>query len=92
MLKKGYGGTTCGLVVHRLCNRFGKAAFFSTQSTNLAKYLTSQVFLMRVFYTAYNRVVCGFKQAFLANFNLLNSNLCPVSTGPITNTNLIKEL
>jgi hypothetical protein len=69
----------------------GKVLVLCAQSTGLLKYLTSQAFFGHSLFAVYTQARSFFKQAFCQVFNLWLAGLCPVSTLPMTNTNLIKD-
>lgn len=76
----------------KLSKSFGQVLGLPTISTvSIASGFLSQVSLSQK-HTINTQFSDWFTQAFLANFNLFNQSLCPVSTGPINNTNLIKDL
>lgn len=60
-------------------------------STELPKYLTSQVFFTRRLYAVNEQVLSSFNQVKMAIFNLLESSLSPLCTAPTITTNYIKE-
>lgn len=81
----------CGKTVQPLVKSVCRTCFVCTESTDLLKYLTSQVLFMRSFCTAITQPLAGFKQQFLHNYYLLLSGLYPLYTAPIINTKYIKE-
>jgi hypothetical protein len=76
----------------KLSKSLGKVLGFYAQSTSSAKYLTSKVFFIRCFFTSFSQARLAFTQLQNEFLNLLFLVLYPSFTGPITNTNLIKEL
>lgn len=75
--------------VHKAVETLGKAGGFCTLSTGRAKYLTSQVFFVHKFSTAYT---CGCRvlaQPKMGNLKVLGAVFCPLSTTPM-NTNFNK--
>jgi hypothetical protein len=83
----------CGNTVNNLWKSLLKQTGLCPVSTICRKYLTSKVLFVGEFSTGYALTNNLFAQLKIANFNLLSLSLYPVSTGPITNTNLIyKEL
>jgi hypothetical protein len=62
-----------------------------TKAAGYTKYLTAQVFFVRSLCTGLEQLKGAYEQLFLGVFNPLGRFLCPLYTGPITNTILIKE-
>jgi hypothetical protein len=81
----------CVKAVDRLCKSLGKVSGLTTQWFVFTKYLTSQVFFVRSLSTPAEHPSGGYGQAISSIFNPLGQYLYPLSTAPITNTNLIKE-
>ncbi|HET7529286.1 MAG TPA: hypothetical protein VFJ84_03625 [Candidatus Saccharimonadales bacterium] len=81
----------CEQAVEKLGKSLCKAAGLYTKSTTYPKYLTSQVFVMPVLSTAFEQMMCAYKQAVLAKSRLLDGVLSPFYTPSINTTNLIKE-
>jgi hypothetical protein len=75
----------------KLRKSLGKVLVFYPQSTASLKYLTNQVFFIRRFDTSFSQLKIVFTQPQSWVFNPLSLVLCPLFTGPITNTKLIKE-
>jgi hypothetical protein len=81
----------CEQAVYKLGISLGKAFGLCPLSTHLHQYLTSQVFFVRRLCTVRKQSQASYRQPFLGYFNLLSRTLSPFYTGPMTNTNLIKE-
>lgn len=78
--------------VGKLSKSFGQLSALPTVSTiGFLRASVSQL-LSSLKSTASTQFFGGFTQPILAYFNLLVLSLYPVSTRPINNTNLIKEL
>ncbi len=60
--------------------------------TDAVKYLTSQVFFIHSFHTAFGQFNKRCKQAFWGKYNLLLSYLYTLSTPPTITTNLYKGI
>lgn len=81
----------CVQAVEKLCKNLCKAGNLCTSSTQPAKYLTGQVFIMRSLYTWFEQMLCAYEQQFLAIYNLLGQALSPFYTPTMNTINLIKE-
>lgn len=79
-------------VVGKLSKSFGQVLGLPTVSTTYQLGGLSPQFLPSFQHTFNTQFSGGFAQTILADLYLLVSSLCPVSTRPINNTNLIKEL
>ena len=82
----------CGQAVERAGTTSRQAQILCPQSTGWVKYLTSQVFFVRSLSTAFRYCTSLKTQAIYANFNLLFSNLCTLTTGPNTTNKLIRGI
>jgi len=71
------------------CLRPGVLCTVSTVSLN---YLTSQAFFVRFFYTLLNSELPAYAQSLYSRFTLLSGWFSTLSTGPIKETRLIKDL
>lgn len=75
----------------KLSKNLAQVLGFYPQSTTRPKYLTNQVFFILGLDTAFKQLRYLFTQPQSRFYNLLIATLCPLFTGPITNTKLIKE-
>jgi len=78
--------------VGKLSKSFGQVLAFPTVSTAHVFRSSGAWFLPSRRSTSIAQFFDGFTHVIYANFYLLIQNLCPVSTVPTNNTNLIKEL
>ncbi len=81
----------CASIVEKSGKSLGKVWRLCASSTGGPKYLTSQVFFVPKFYKFFEQDMGTFEQPGSSIFNLLGTNLYPLSTLPIDTTKLIKE-
>jgi hypothetical protein len=76
-----------GQAEQKLFKGLGQVFGLCALSTGLPKYLTSQVFLVGGFCTAFTLVMAVYKQGFYGFFDLLEGGLYSFSTIPNTTNN-----
>jgi hypothetical protein len=81
----------CANPVDRLCKSWEQVSGLCTISTTQPGQGARLLSFPTAKATGFAQILVSFTQAFLCNSNLLSRWLCPVSTGPINITNLIKE-
>jgi hypothetical protein len=81
----------CEQAVEKLGKVLWQSQKLCTRSTQMFKLFCGWTVLYTKTLTGFAQFYSAFTQPKFPNFNLLTWVLCPVSTIPINNTNLIKE-